>query len=84
MTTEQERVVRRVDQDAILDLVVCAEDYGHWNNVCMYSLYEFAKPISDSDIKRYVSSLSDKGGYSDKDRTNAAEKLTAWRNKYNV
>ena len=74
--------VRVVDQDEILDLVWCAEDYGHSGSVCMSSLYEFARPVTDSDIKRYSLSLKDEDGYGEEDRENAVEGLTAWREQY--
>jgi hypothetical protein len=74
---------RTIDQDEVLDLVNCAEDYGHWNSVCMFSLYDFAKPVTDNDIKRYSLSLKDSNGYGDEDREGAIERLTEWRDRFN-
>jgi len=74
---------RTIDQDEILDLVNCAEDYGHWNRVCMGSLYDFAKPVSDDDIKRYSESLTSDNGYGDEDRSGSIARLTEWRDQYN-
>jgi hypothetical protein len=73
---------RTIDQDEVLDLVNCAETYGHWNSVCMVSLYDFAEPITDDDIKRYALSLTDSEGYGDEDREESIERLTKWRDKY--
>lgn len=73
---------RNINQLSILDLVSCADDYGHNNDVCMWSLYEWAKPITDNDIKRYAATLKNKDGFKAEDRRHVVEELTKWRNKY--
>lgn len=74
--------MRQVKLFDILDLVACAEDYGHWNNVCMVSLYEWAKPVTDDDIKKYAECLTMEDGYGQEDRDEVTERLTKWRDKY--
>ena len=73
---------REIDQDDILSLVHCAEDYGHWNDVCMLSLYDWAKPVTDGDIERYAKDLSEEDGYGQEDYDSAKEQLAEWRDKY--
>ena len=70
---------RAIDLNEILDLVACAEDFGHWNNVCMFTLYEWAHPVSDGDIKKYSDSLDD--GYEEEDRREVIEILVGWRDE---
>ena len=83
MTNPVERIVmREIEQDEILDLVNCAGDYGHWNSVCMSSLYDFAKPVSDEDIYRYAMSLSSADGYGEEDRDNTVNRLKEWRDRF--
>lgn len=66
----------------ILGLANCAEDYGHWNNVCMYTLYEWAKPVTDKDIEEYATALASGKGYGEEDREKAISTLTEWRDKH--
>jgi len=75
-------MIRTIEQEDILDLAACAEEYGHGNGVCMFTLYEWAHPVSDEDIKKYSDSLSDKEGYEEEDRKNVTETLTEWRDKH--
>ncbi len=75
-------VTRKIEQDDILDLVNCADDYGHWNRVCMSSLYAWASPVSDEDIESYATSLTDEDGYTSDDRESSITTLTEWRNQY--
>jgi hypothetical protein len=58
---------RTIDQDDILSLIATADDYGHYNRVFMETLVEWAWPITDEDIERYVNdylidSNGDQGG----------------------
>lgn len=59
---------REINQDDILALIACAYDYGHANGVCLGALIEWASPISEGDIARYISSLVEKDGFTDDDR----------------
>jgi hypothetical protein len=73
---------REVKQDDILDLVNCAGDYGHANQVCMCTLYEWAHPVTDEDIERYSAELAAAEGYGQEDGDEARERLTEWRDKH--
>lgn len=77
---------RTIKQDDILSLIHCAESYGHWNEVCMDALVNWAAPIADEDIQRYASwFISDEGvaqSYTEEDHKDAIDVLTRARSKY--
>ena len=64
---------REINQDDILDLIACAEDYGHRNPVCLGALVEWALPVTDADIKRYCDSLGPE--YEDEQREELTERI---------
>jgi len=74
-----DKIVKQID---ILDLVVCAEDYGHWNGVCMMTLYDWAKPVTNKDIQTYADWLLKDSTYTDEDEAEVMNRLTEWRDKY--
>lgn len=74
--------IKNIEQLDILDLVNCAEDYGHSNDVCLHALYTWAQPIEDEDIEKYINSLKNEDGYGDEDRNDAKNRLTEWRDKF--
>ncbi len=74
--------IRNIELRSILSLVSCAFDFGHANGVCMSSLYEWAKPVTDEDIENYGSYLAEGDGYGEGDKEEAIEILTEWRDKH--
>jgi hypothetical protein len=66
----------------LLGLIACAQDYGHTNDVCMSTLMEWVGLISDQDIADYTAWLLEDPRYGDEDAEQNAERLTAWRDKY--
>lgn len=74
--------IRNLTQDDILSLIHCAETYGHTNNVCLYSLWDWASPVTEEDIERYARDLSNEEGYGEEDYENAVEILTGYKNHF--
>lgn len=74
------------DLDNILDLIACADDYGHNNQVLMVSLAEITGYVTDKEINDYAAwYLTDEGradGYSEEDVDSTTESLKNWRNRY--
>jgi hypothetical protein len=70
----------------ILDLVVCAEDYGHTNGVLLTTLAEWAGDVTDAEIHEhaawYLTPKAKAQGYTKVDRDEAVERLTEWWEKY--
>lgn len=56
-----------VSKDDILDLIACAEDYGHDNFVAMNSLVSWHGPISEEEIRIFANSYLEEEGYYDED-----------------
>jgi hypothetical protein len=79
VTEERQRTIPFFD---ILDLISCAEDYGHTNSVCMTSLFEWAGPVSDEDIEAYVTNVLTDPQYGEEDAEDIKERLTELRDKY--
>lgn len=77
---------RQVDQDDILSLIATAYDYGHANQVCLGALVEWAWPITDEDIERYVSDFLTPDmiaqGYGQEDYDQAKARLEEARERY--
>ena len=77
---------RVINQDDLLSLINCGEDYGHWNAVCMSALVNWAAPITDEDIQRFASCfISEEGlaqGYTEEDYTEAVDKIETARSTY--
>lgn len=73
--------LRNVKMDEILDLVACAEDYGHHNGVCMSSLYDWAKPVTEHDFRDYADRLAATEGYEREDGDEAFNRLVAWKKR---
>ena len=67
--------IRMVGQHDILDMVACADSYGHYNSICMQGLYDWAKPVSDEDIDSYVTRLVAQDGFEQEDGEDARECL---------
>ena len=67
---------REIDQDDILDLINCANSYGHYNQVCMEALVQWASPVTPDDIERYARSVQNKPGYSIEDYNEIKARLT--------
>jgi hypothetical protein len=73
-----------IQVEDILDLISCAEDYGHTNSVCISSLFEWAGPISDEDIEAYVTQVLTDPQYGEEDAEDIKELLTELRDKYQL
>lgn len=67
-----------------LDLINCAEDYGHNNQVIMSAFADFLeRHVPDDEISGYLSTvLSDANGYGPEDRADASYRLRKWRGKW--
>lgn len=78
----------RVDAilDDVLDLVFCAQDYGFDHGIVMSTFAKWTGPVTDAQIAAfadgYVTPEQRARGYTDEDRQNAIERVTAWRDKY--
>ncbi len=72
----------KVDLQDILDLVVCADDYGHTNDVLMSSLAEFTGVVSYVEIEEFAKELGSQDGYGEEDEEEARARLTQWRIRY--
>lgn len=70
----------------ILELVYCANDYGHGNEVLMSSLAQITGWVSDDEIAEYAASfLTDEAkeqGYTGEDSEEAVKALMEWRRIY--
>lgn len=77
---------RKIEQDDIISLIATADDYGHHNQVCMGALVEWAWPITDEDIERYVSDFLTPDmiaqGYGQEDYDQAKERLEVARTRF--
>lgn len=73
---------RKIELFDILDLINCADTYGHWNSVCQSSLWEWAKPVTLDDIERFSLDLASKDGYGEEDYEESKERLTAGYRRY--
>jgi hypothetical protein len=71
-----------IQVEEILDLISCAEDYGHTNSVCIFSLFKWAGPISDEDIEAYITNVLKDPQYGEEDAEDIRERLTEMRDKY--
>ena len=75
-----------IDLADLLDIVNCAEAYGHGNDVLLATLAEWAGPVSDAEIAeyadRYLTPDAVAKGYTAEDRREAAAWLTAWCDRY--
>lgn len=71
----------QVDLDTILNLVVCAEDYGYTTLYGDFAL--MTGMVSDKQINDYVDAnfVVDED-YAEEDIQNVKDSLTEWRNKY--
>ena len=58
----------------------CADDYGHGNDMLLTSLGEFTGHVTDEEIVAFARSLGEE--YGNKDRAEAMERLTYWRDRY--
>jgi hypothetical protein len=74
--------IRTISQQEILSLIACADDYGHWNDVCISILVDWAAPITPGDIEEYAVSLESEPQYSKEDGDKVRERLTKVANKY--
>jgi len=66
----------------ILDLVACAKDYGHNNDVVMCGFAELLESLSDEEIETHAKSLLKDGGYGEEDYEEMKENLIEFRDEY--
>jgi GNAT superfamily N-acetyltransferase len=71
----------------ILDLIACAEDYGHTNQIIMSTFAEWlGHVLSDEDIEDYAQGYLTEEmrakGYSEEDYEALKTQLVAWREKW--
>ena len=75
------KTIIQVDLDTILNLVICAEDYGY---TTLYGDFaQMAGWVSDEQINDYVHehyTLSE--DYAEEDEDNVKQTLYEWRNDY--
>lgn len=66
----------------MLDLVASASCYGFADDVFMSSAYEFCRPVTDGEIKKFSDAIASEDGYSVEDGEDARQILTEWRDKH--
>lgn len=75
MTTD-----RTIDQDDILSMISCSEDYGFSNDVLISGLVQWARPITQADVTRFCSEFTTPAmiakGYGEEDAENCYEVIS--------
>lgn len=71
----------------ILDLIACAYDYGHHNQIIMGALFDMAGQVTDEEIDafaqaKYLSEQATSQGYGQEDADRAIENIKAFREMY--
>ena len=67
----------------ILDLIVCAEDYGFKDDVLFDSFAEMlGRELADAEIEWYARDLENTEGYGEEDYESAKETLEEFKNQY--
>ncbi len=72
----------KVDLSEILDVACSAENYGINSPMLMSSLYEWANPVTEAEIREFADSFLSKEGYGQEDVDSIFNKLTEWRDRY--
>lgn len=77
----------KVKLEDVLDLIVCAEDYGHTNSVLHTTLAGWiGDALTDNEIESsaasYLTPEMRAKGYGEEDADETREKLRAWRSRY--
>lgn len=72
----------KVDLEEVLDMIICAGDYGHDNCVIMGFFGDAIGELTNSEIEEFVKGYINKDGYTKNDRLSYVEELKEYRRKY--
>ncbi len=82
MSLEQPLIGTRKD---VLEMINCAEDYGHSGEIASDFLAQLLGGIlSDDEIETYAKQLSEQPGYSEEDYASAKERLSQFRTRWKL
>jgi len=76
----------KVDLEAVLDIIVAADDYGYDQDELMTFLAAVVRPLTDDEIDEfaagYLTEENKAKGYGEEDASSAADTLRTFREKW--
>lgn len=68
--------------DGILNLVVCAEEYGLDNEILLLALMDWATPVTDEDVDNYCRQVAETPIYGEGRAPVVRLWINTWRERY--
>lgn len=71
-----------IDRFDVIDLIVCANDYGHNNQVPMSTFAGWLGEVTDDEINSYCDKVLENPAYGDEDRESFIERIDEFKSRY--